>query len=197
MPSRFTLYGGTALALRLAHRISEDFDFFSTSPFIPDELQLEIGPLGAGDRIQASANTLLLVVDRGGPVKLSFFGGLGLRRVADPEPIDSFGWKIASLLDLAATQMGAVQGRAEAKDYLDIAQILEQGIGIETALAAAAGVYGPSFNPILSLKALSFFDDGDLPSLAAPVRARLSSAARSVKLNQLSVIHPLPGGLDR
>lgn len=28
-PKHFVLYGGTALALRLGHRISEDFDFFS------------------------------------------------------------------------------------------------------------------------------------------------------------------------
>ena len=28
VPHSFVLYGGTALALRLGHRISEDFDFF-------------------------------------------------------------------------------------------------------------------------------------------------------------------------
>jgi hypothetical protein len=37
-PETFTLYGGTALALRLAHRTSVDFDFFSNASFDPDEL---------------------------------------------------------------------------------------------------------------------------------------------------------------
>jgi hypothetical protein len=32
-PQAFVLYGGTALALRLGHRQSEDFDFFSNQPF--------------------------------------------------------------------------------------------------------------------------------------------------------------------
>ena len=37
-PSVFTLYGGTALALRLGHRAAVDFDFFSNANFDPDRL---------------------------------------------------------------------------------------------------------------------------------------------------------------
>ncbi len=195
VPPRFVLYGGTALALRLAHRISEDFDFFSSLPFVPEELEREIGGLGLGDRIQSSANTLVVLLDRGGPVKLSFFGGLGLRRVAEPDALDLFDWRIASLLDLAATKMGAVQGRAEAKDYLDIARLLDEGLGLDQALGAAKGVYGPGFNPILSLKALSFFEDGDLPSLPVRVRDRLAAATDVIDLARLPVLPALPGGL--
>ena len=36
-PETFMLYGGTALALRLGHRVSADFDFFSNQPFDPDD----------------------------------------------------------------------------------------------------------------------------------------------------------------
>ena len=39
VPSDFVLYGGTALALQLGHRVSEDFDFFSSAGFDPDRLQ--------------------------------------------------------------------------------------------------------------------------------------------------------------
>jgi len=39
-PEAFTLYGGTALALRLGHRTSVDFDFFSISLLIQMILQL-------------------------------------------------------------------------------------------------------------------------------------------------------------
>ena len=35
-PPDFVLYGGTALALRLGHRQSEDFDFFSSYSFSAD-----------------------------------------------------------------------------------------------------------------------------------------------------------------
>ncbi len=195
VPSRFVLYGGTALALRLGHRISEDFDYFTSVPFDPDALERELGALRADKTIQSSTNTLVIVVNRGGPVKLSFFGGLRLRRIADPDSLDSFNWRIASLLDLAATKMGAVQGRAEAKDYLDIARLLEEGIGLEQALGAAKGVYGPSFNPVLSLKSLSFFGDGDLPTLPERVRDQLLAAADAVDLSWLPAMPALPGDL--
>ena len=39
VPSDFVLYGGTALALQLGHRVSEDFDFFSSAGFDPGVLQ--------------------------------------------------------------------------------------------------------------------------------------------------------------
>src|SRR5215471_17599622 len=39
VPSDFVLYGGTALALQLGHRVSEDFDFFSSAGFDPDRLR--------------------------------------------------------------------------------------------------------------------------------------------------------------
>ena len=35
----FTLYGGTAIALRLGHRTSVDFDFFSDKPLDRDAIQ--------------------------------------------------------------------------------------------------------------------------------------------------------------
>lgn len=37
VPADFILYGGTAIALRLAHRQSIDFDLFSALPFPKDD----------------------------------------------------------------------------------------------------------------------------------------------------------------
>ncbi len=37
-PNHFILYGGTAIALRLGHRVSIDFDFFSSQTVDPDQL---------------------------------------------------------------------------------------------------------------------------------------------------------------
>jgi hypothetical protein len=41
-PKRFVLYGGTALALRIGHRVSEDFDFFTNATFEPQDLAEQI-----------------------------------------------------------------------------------------------------------------------------------------------------------
>ncbi|MFL6194998.1 MAG: nucleotidyl transferase AbiEii/AbiGii toxin family protein, partial [Thermoanaerobaculia bacterium] len=185
IPADFVLYGGTALALRLGHRVSEDFDFFTNGEFQPDELERRISWLRGSTRLQSSPNTLVSRVDRDGPVKLSFFGGLTLRRVQDPEITQGPGFRTASLLDLAATKVKVVQDRAEAKDYLDIHRLLEEGIDLSRALGAALAVYGPVFNPLLSLKALSYFSDGDLSTLAAAIQSRLLRAVRDVDPNDL------------
>src|SRR5258708_30222172 len=79
IPADFVLYGGTALALRLAHRTSDDFDFFSNHAFRPDDLERQVAFLKGTKRLQSSPNTLTSLVERGGPVKVSFFGGLTLR----------------------------------------------------------------------------------------------------------------------
>src|SRR5580700_8344408 len=82
-PDGFTLYGGTAIALRLGHRQSVDFDFFAlTTSFDPQSLLAQLPYLRGAVVRQSAANTLAVTVDRGGPVQLSFFGGLGLGQVA-------------------------------------------------------------------------------------------------------------------
>jgi len=196
VPRGFVLYGGTALALRFAHRSSEDFDFFSNQPFVPGELEVEIPFLRGAVRLQSFPNTLVSRVDRGGPVKVSFFGGLGLRRVRDPDAVEEVpGLLIASPLDLAASKVKVVQDRAESKDYLDVARLLEDGIDLAAALGAAQAVYGSAFNPLPSLKALCYFGDGDLMSLPMAVRARLVEAVGRVDPLRIPEIPALSGGI--
>ena len=102
-PQEFVLYGGTALALRLGHRHSEDFDFFSNLFFAPESFRRRIPYLQTAEVTQVNANTLTAIVDRGGPVKVSFFGGLALNRVRDPDVTEDNRIQLASLLDVAAT----------------------------------------------------------------------------------------------
>jgi hypothetical protein len=196
VPAGFVLYGGTALTLRLGHRLSEDFDLFSNQSFHPDDLEREIPFLQGSVRFQSSPNTLVSRVERPeGATKVSFFGGLPLHRVEEPETAADNGLPIASLLDLAATKVKVVQDRAEAKDYLDLFRILDEGIELSVALAAARAVYGAVFNPLLSLKALAYFGDGDLGSLPERARTRLAAAVSSVDPTRLPEMAARPGGL--
>ena len=189
-PKDFVLYGGTALALRLGHRSSEDFDFFSNQPFSPDALQRAILYLVGAETIQSEANTLTAIVNRSGPVKVSFFGGLKLNRVQDPEAVLSKGMRVASLVDIAATKMVSIQQRAQAKDYLDIVALAEAGVSLSAALRAAGAVYGPTFNGLLSLKALTYFADGDLPLLSSAVQSKLRKIVNEVDLRQIQPMEP-------
>jgi hypothetical protein len=187
-PKHFVLYGGTALALRLGHRVSEDFDFFTNATFEPQDLAEQILYLRDGKVTLIRENTLTVVLDRNGPVSVSFFGGLGLTRVSSPDTANDNGVQIASLLDVAGCKMAVVQRRAEAKDYLDIAALLENGISLPKALAAAKAIFGNQFEPTTTLRALSYFADGDLPKLPASMQNALRTAAIGVKLDELPVL---------
>ena len=143
VPPRFVLYGGTALALRLAHRQSEDFDFFANVPVSPDELLNEVPMLRGAIVRQKAPNTLTVMVRHPDPVKLSFFG-LALRRVGEPElTIDGVA-RVATLHDIAGCKMAVIQNRSEAKDYLDIYALLQQGIPVAEMLGAARRSMAPS-----------------------------------------------------
>ncbi len=78
---------------------------------------------------------------------------------------------------------------AEAKDYVDIDAILSDGrVDLPAALASARAIYGAQFNPQVTLKALSYFDDGDLPRLPQALRDRLARAVAAVDLDRLPVV---------
>ena len=177
-PEHFTLYGGTALALRLGHRVSVDFDFFSSESFDPDWLVKIVPYLHGAERVQVGSDTLTCRVERDGPVLVSFFGGLNLGQVAARELVQGRMLHVASLLDIAGTKVAVVQKRAEVKDYLDIDALLRHGIDISVMLAAGGVVYGQSFNPLITLKALSYFED--VPKLPNEVRSRLLAAVAAV-----------------
>jgi hypothetical protein len=67
VPPRFVLYGGTAIALRLGHRSSVDFDFFTSAPFSPADLLREMAWLEHAQRVQSEPNTLTVSLHRDGP----------------------------------------------------------------------------------------------------------------------------------
>jgi Nucleotidyl transferase AbiEii toxin, Type IV TA system len=186
VPAEFTLYGGTAIALHLGHRQSVDFDFFGNRPFDPTDLQAAIPFLARARVRQRERNTLTAILNREGQVAVSFFGVPNLPRLVAPHVSDDNGLKVASLLDLAGTKASVVQVRPEAKDYLDLDMLITKGgITLPMALTAAQALYGASFNPQITLKALSYFGDGDLQRLPEDAKTRLATAAREVDLDRL------------
>ena len=183
-PPWFVLYGGTAMALRLGHRQSQDFDFFSNETFDPETL-LGIPYLRGAQINQRSNNTLSVLVERGGAVKVSFFGDAQMGHVQEPDLAPDPSLQIASLLDLTATKLKTVQQRAEARDYIDIAAALASGINLAEALGAARAIYGKAFNPVASLKALTYFEDGNLHNLPTQTSTLLRDSAHNVRIDAL------------
>ncbi|MBS0386428.1 MAG: nucleotidyl transferase AbiEii/AbiGii toxin family protein [Proteobacteria bacterium] len=184
-PATFTLYDGTALALQLGHRQSVDFDFFGAA-FDPDELAKSLPFLASAEIVQRAPSTLTVRVDRGGPVLVSFFGVPELGRVRPPLSASDNGVLLANLVDIAGMKASVVQKRAAAKDYVDVAALIGAGITLGVALAAGRAIHGASFNPQITLKALSYFEDvGDLPS---ETKRLLQDAVRGVDVNAIPML---------
>jgi len=179
-PEEFTLYGGTAIALRLGHRPSADFDFFASQPFAPNDLMQRIPYLRGATVRQQAPDTLTVTLERGGPAQVSFFGGLNLGQVAQADRAMGPRIKVASLIDLAGFKVAVVTQRAELKDYVDVhALLMKADIPLAMMLASAIIIYGSEFNPLLSLKALAYHEDRALGELSSDVRRDLITAVRA------------------
>jgi hypothetical protein len=181
----FVLYGGTAIALRLGHRQSVDFDFFSDRPLDQEALKLALPLLARSVSLQDSSSSWTLLAScrdaQEHQVKVSFFGPIGFGRVGEPDTTNDHVMQVASLADLMATKLKVVLQRAEAKDYRDIAAMLDAGASLAHGLAAARTLFGPNFQPSESLKALVFHGDGDLGTLTGSERETLITAAKAVR----------------
>ena len=123
-------------------------------------------------------DTLTVVAEKAGvPIKLSFFGGIGLGRVGEPLRVNGVA-RVASRLDLLATKLATVTQRIEPRDYVDIAALLTAGLSINEGVAALLALYGNQASGLQSVKTIAWFRDGDLEAvLPGDVRELLTRAA--------------------
>jgi hypothetical protein len=145
----FTLYGGTARALRLGHRESIDFDFFSAQPlnrakllekepFLTDAIVLQ-------DEIDTWTVQVYPLGNSQRPVKICFFGSLKFGRVAEPSYTDQNELFLASLDYLFGHKLQVLLQRVELKDYQDIATLLRAGLLLERGIEAASSLFPKMF----------------------------------------------------
>lgn len=191
--ARFVLYGGTAVALRLGHRQSIDFDFFSDQPLDKSRIYKMLPILADATVIQDTPDSLglLVPVDVSAVteyVKLSFFGNIDNGRVSEPEMTADGVMVVASLPDMMAHKLKVILQRIQAKDYRDIAAMLKYGMRLDEGMADACALFGKTFQPSESLKALVYFEGGDLDALSDVERAILVSAVKRVKKIPLCTI---------
>jgi hypothetical protein len=177
----FCLYGGTAIALHLGHRVSVDFDFFSHLPLdeTKEKLLLESLPfLADAKTLQMEINTRTYSTSEG--VALSFFGNINIGRVGEPSLTNDGGLELASLKDLMGTKLAVLLGRVESKDYRDIAAILRSGMDLHEGLSYALALY-PQFPPAECIRALTFFESPQLQSLPKEDKEILVNAAKKFR----------------
>jgi predicted nucleotidyltransferase component of viral defense system len=168
--SEFYLAGGTALALRLGHRVSLDLDLFSQKNPLKEEqrhsLLLRLQASGKIEIMESKDGTCHLRVERTATSLFHYPYAL-------LDPTDNWnGLRIASLQDIAAMKVGAVIGRGSRKDFVDLYG-LSMEIGLETILNSAAKKF-PDHSDIAiqAARAMVYFQDAEkepMPRLLRPL----------------------------
>ena len=179
----FYLAGGTALALRLGHRRSVDFDWFRALDFDPIELARELQKTITHDAISTAPGTLHTLI---AGVRVTFLAYdyplLEPVETAAEPPVP-----LASLDDLATMKLAAVLQRGERKDLYDLDVLLLDHRNLAELIGGFERKYG--FDGTVSLlRALAYFDEADAtpdPELLderlswTQTRRRLTEAVRS------------------
>ncbi len=160
IPSDFYLAGGTALALQIGHRISVDFDFFS-SQRLPSDLLSRIQKLFGETETEIVLNVSYQLTLRIHGVEVTYFQYPfpPLFSLVSYENI-----KLLSVEEIAASKAHAIGRRATWKDYIDLYFILkEKHVGLPKVIEVAQKKYKEEFDPRLFLEQLLYLED--VPSM--------------------------------
>lgn len=161
------LAGGSALSLRFGHRYSIDFDFFSRKVFDPKKLIFSLKKIGAFTADLAKGQSLVGEFNR---VKFSYFY-YDYPLIAKTSKF--LGINLAHPHDIAAMKLTAISDRGAKKDYVDIFELIHQGISLEKMLKIYNRKYHLlSDNLFTLIKAVGYFDEAEnsqMPKMIHPV----------------------------
>jgi hypothetical protein len=153
----FHMAGGTAVALRLGHRLSEDYDFFTGNEIAdPRALARDLGKSGLPLEIRDTARGTLHGSVSGVAVSLLEFR---YPLLEDPD-IGPEGCQIARLDDLAAMKLEACVARGARRDFVDIWALGTRHRPLEGLITAFQARFGIT-NIAHVLVALAYFDDAE------------------------------------
>lgn len=151
----FVLVGGTAVALRIGHRRSIDFDLFARKPFRNPDLARKISRTRFGIRktyVNREGEFTFLI----NGVKVTFYH-YPYKIECGRKILNAF--RMPDLLTLAAMKAFALGQRNKWKDYVDLYFIIGKYHGVKAITEKAGQLFGAEFNAKLFRNQLSYFDD--------------------------------------
>jgi hypothetical protein len=153
----FCLAGGTACAIYIGHRISEDLDFFSQEEFSQFEIQNTLRSCGLFLVDYSDKHT---ITGRLFQTKISFFH-YDYPLIAEKE--NFLNVKLASLKDIGCMKLDAISSRGSRRDFVDLYFILKAfNMNLKEFYGFFQEKYGEgNFNHIHLLKSLIYFEDAD------------------------------------
>ncbi len=176
--SQMRLVGGTALALQYGHRQSIDLDFFGEMTNTPDEIINKMSEFGDCVVLNNQKSILQLVVSG---VKVDVID-YSLYKWID-SPVCENGLKLASVQDIAAMKINAIEGRGSRKDFIDVYMLLKK-YSLDEILGFYKQKY-PNYSIFRALLSLTFFEDAERESM--PIML-IDDSWGQMKKNILSVV---------
>lgn len=154
--SKFSLCGGTAIALHIGHRESIDFDLFTSGELNISVLRKKLSEADKNFSVLVKNEEEYTVVVNG--VKITF-----LRYPFPFEPALQLDEAVPmpDLLTLAAMKAYALGRRSKWKDYVDLYFIFSQYHSLEEVARKAETMFGNEFNEKVFRAALVYFEDID------------------------------------
>jgi hypothetical protein len=153
----FYLAGGTAAALHMGHRKSEDFDFFSAQEFDPAYLTMQLSQLC---QFQVSSSGEGTLHGFSNDIRLSFL------RYTYPllyPTVEYNGIDLADLKDIALMKIIAIANRGTNKDFTDLYFICKQVISLDNLLVELfpKKFSGQLYSMYHIVRSLQYFDDAE------------------------------------
>lgn len=163
--------------LRKLSRCPVDLDWFTETPFDPEELTAELPAELTREILGSARNTLNIRLDG---VKVDFL------RYAYPRlrpPVEVEGLRLFDVADIAAMKVAAVTNRGARKDFYDLAFLIEAH-GLQQLLGWYREKF-PEFDLFPVVKSLTWFADAEREP--DPEMLRPTSWAKAKRLIQASV----------
>lgn len=166
LPSKTYLGGGTAIALQLGHRRSQDLDFFTPTQFNELQWEQKLAQEWKFRLVQKDWQTLVGFIYG---VKFSLF----FYHYPLIAKMEHFSYvNVASLPDLAAMKLDAIIARGTKRDFIDI-YFLAKKFGMDKLFQFYQQKYGRfEEKEIMIKKALLYFNDAnadEMPDMRVPI----------------------------
>ena len=146
---KFRLVGGTALALHLGHRRSDDIDLFADEPF-------DSNAIGDFLRLNDQRICECSVSGHRDDIKIDVMA----HRYAWIDPAEEWeGIRLASIRDIAAMKLNAIANRGSKKDFWDIAVLLDRWT-LDDVMSWYRIRY-PHMDDWQVVRSLTYFDDAE------------------------------------
>lgn len=150
------LAGGTAVALHLGHRFSDDLDFFERHGMNLFAVRKNLSTLGSFSVTDQKEDTL---VGAWKDVKFSLFN-YPYKLLEKPFLFEKI--PVASLTDIALMKLDAISSRGTKRDFIDIFWIASHsGKNLLDYVRLMKKKYGQDYSIEHLIKSLSYFEDAE------------------------------------